>query len=93
MDYRREIFNTHEYSGFKPCPFCGSKDQSAREWKSSWGDGVSFTLAFCCNRCGLQFPIEVALGKMTDRGWFADILGHLDEIKQRWNTRWSNGDD
>lgn len=92
-DQRIVIFNTQQYEGFLPCPFCGSRDQTVRESKCSWlSSPVVFTVSACCNRCGLEMPIEVEFDELPYETLTKMIRDRVDDIKRRWNTRWSECD-
>lgn len=89
MDKRLAVCNTQEYDGFLPCPFCGSTNQTVRENRCSWlSEPIVFTVALCCNRCGLEIPIDVEFDELPNGRWEEMIRDRIDDIRQRWNTRW-----
>lgn len=91
-DKRLIVCNTQQCEDFLPCPFCGSGDQSVREWRSSWSNSVIFTVVVCCNRCGMEIPVDVEFDKLPS-GKLVDILrSRIDDVRTRWNTRWSRDD-
>jgi len=89
IDHRVCVCNTKEYEGFLPCPFCGSKNQDVLENATLWGETVVFTVALACT-CGMEVPIKLEFDKLENGHWEKAIRGRIDDIRRRWNNRWSD---